>query len=228
VTERRAGSSVVSLPSRFDVDAQRLCAGLLAEEPWAQAAVFDQYAPQVRRVLRRVLGPGAHIDDAQQDVFIGFFRSVRNLEDPTALRSFLIGISVRVGASELRRRRMRSWLMLSPEGDVPDKVDPGADTVARAALRRLYDILDDLEITSRMVFVLRHIEELSLPEVAAAMDISLATSKRKLAKADAIVLSRVERDPDLMHYTTHLSTTSTTESLVSPQREDQPLRGVRR
>lgn len=196
MTDRR-GSSVIALSSRADPDPARLVAGARAGEPWAQAAVFDLHATVVRRVLGRTIGPGADVDDALQEVFVQFFRSVHRLEDPLALRSFLIGIAIRVAASELRRRRLRSWLTLTFDGTVPDLESLSADTAGRAAVRQLYGILDELDPTSRLVFVLRHIEGLELADIAAAMGLSLSTMKRRLEKASTLVLRRVRSDAEL-------------------------------
>ncbi len=197
VTERRV-SSVIAINTRQEADPARLVAGACANEPWAQAAVFDLHAPLVRRVLGRALGPGADVEDALQVVFVQFFRSVHKpLESPSALRSFLIGISIRVAASELRRRRNRSWLTLSYDGELPERVSHTTDVSGRAAVRRLYAILDELDPESRLVFVLRHIEGLELVDVAAAMGLSLSTMKRRLEKASTLVLRRVKSDPEL-------------------------------
>ena len=42
------------------------------------------------------------------------------LKDPAAMRSFLIGITIREIRSELRRRRVRKWLMLTSTGELGD------------------------------------------------------------------------------------------------------------
>ena len=196
VTDRRV-SSVVALSPRPDLDPARLVAGARDGEPWAQAAVFDLHAQIVRRVLGRMLGPTADVEDAVQGVFIQFFRSVHKLEEPAALRSFLIGIAVRVAASELRRRKLRSWLTLTFDGSVPERETDARDVEGRADVRRLYAILDELDPTSRLVFVLRHIEGLELTEVAATMGLSLSTMKRRLEKASTLVLRRVRSDTQL-------------------------------
>jgi DNA-directed RNA polymerase specialized sigma24 family protein len=57
--------------------------------------------------------------DALQDVFLRLFRDLASLREPSALRSFLIGIALHVATSELRRRRARRWLMLSDDGKLP-------------------------------------------------------------------------------------------------------------
>ena len=74
------------------------------------------------------------------------------------------------------------------------------DTDAREALARFYKILDRVNATDRSAFVLRFMEGLELTEVAAALKLSLATTKRRLARVWARVLLLVERDPVLVHY----------------------------
>lgn len=170
----------------------------------AAAAVWDRYAALVRGILRRSIGPDAEVEDAVQDVFLRFFKQIGGLRDPAALRPFLIGITLHVAGSELRRRRVRRWLRLTDDGTLPERATASAtladDGEARAALRRLYAILDRLDDAGRLVFVLRHIEGLELTELAAALDTSLATTKRRLAKVTTRVLAMVERDPALSEY----------------------------
>ena len=47
---------------------------------------------------------------------------------------------------------------------------------------------------------MRHVEKLELVDVAAAMDISLATAKRHLARASVRVFAMAEREPALVDY----------------------------
>jgi RNA polymerase sigma-70 factor (ECF subfamily) len=79
-----------------------------------------------------------------------------------------------------------------------DVVTP--DTDAREALARFYAILDRVNPKDRSAFVLRFMEGLELTEVAAALGLSLATTKRRLARVWAKVVLLVERDPLLAQY----------------------------
>lgn len=173
---------------------------LLAKQPSAPGLLWDRYATLVRGLLRRSIGPDGEIDDLVQDVFIRFFRGVGRLRDPAGLRSFLIGIAIRVAAGELRRRRLRSWLRLTASGTLPEPEREARDDDGREAVSRLYAILDELGHDARLAFVLRHIEGLELEDVAAGLGVSLATAKRRLVKAQAVVMSRVRRDPALSAY----------------------------
>jgi RNA polymerase sigma-70 factor (ECF subfamily) len=166
----------------------------------ALAAVWNRYATLVRGLLRRSLGPGADVEDLVQETFLQFVREVKNLRDPAALRSFLIGIAVRVARSALRRRRLRRWLLLTDTGALPEQPHEGADEDAREALTRLYALLDRLDEKSRLLFVLRYIEGLELTCAAEATGVSLATAKRHLAKVTARVHAMAAREPALVAY----------------------------
>jgi RNA polymerase sigma-70 factor (ECF subfamily) len=173
----------------------------LAEgQPPAAVIAWDRYAPLVRGVLCRSIGIDADVEDLVQEVFLRFFSQIGALRDPAALRPFLIGITLHVVGSELRRRRVRRWLRLTDDGNLPERVSGDDGDEARAAVRRLYAILDRLDDAGRLIFVLRHIEGLELTEVAASLGTSLATTKRRLAKVTARVQAMVERDPALAEY----------------------------
>ena len=73
----------------------------------------------------------------------------------------------------------------------------GADPEAREILQRFYQILDQLGTRERLVFALRHLESMTLGEIAAAMEISLSTVKRAHAQAVVEVGRSIANDKDL-------------------------------
>ena len=105
---------------------------------------------------------------------------------------------VRVARGALRTRRIKSWFRLTNDGELPELVerDPAAER-ARVAVGRLYAILDTLDDESRLLFVLRHIEGLEIAEVAACLDISVATVKRRLARVTPVVFACARKDAEL-------------------------------
>ena len=98
---------------------------------------------------------------------------------------------------ELRRRRARRWLTLSESGQLPDHQLPAADPATSHAVRRFYRVLDRLSARERLALVLRHVEGMTLEEVAASMQISVATVKRLLRAASERVSQLVAGDPEL-------------------------------
>ncbi len=183
-----------------EVDDASLARSAMAGDPAAHTAIWDRYHLLVRRVLCRAMGPANDVEDHVQEVFLRFYRSSALLRDPSALRSFLFGIAMRVAASELRSRRIRSWLRLTPDGVLDEHAAPHADADAREAVKRLYAILDRLDTKSRLAFVLHHVEGLELLDVAAALGVSLATVKRRLSRVSARVWAMAEGDRLLVEY----------------------------
>src|SRR6185436_14871345 len=115
-----------------------------------------------------------------QEAFQRVFAKAKTLREPDRLRSFIFSFAIRVLKTELRNKRARAWLSFHrPE----TLVDVGADLVdmeSRDLLRRFYSLLDRLTTRHRLVFVLRHIESMTVEEVAAHMEISPSTVKREL------------------------------------------------
>jgi RNA polymerase sigma-70 factor (ECF subfamily) len=155
----------------------------------------------VHRILKRTLGPGADVEDLVQEVFLCLFDRVKTLREPKALKAFVIAISAMMVRAELRRRRTRRmfWLDIAAP---PQLVHP--DPEAREALTRFYLILDRLGAQDRTAFVLRFMEEMELTDVASALNTSLSTTKRRLARVWQRVSLLVERDPSLSHYLSSL------------------------
>jgi RNA polymerase sigma-70 factor (ECF subfamily) len=163
-------------------------------DPRAATLVWDRYAGVVRGVVYRTLGPCHDLEDLVHDVFVGFFKNVGTLRDGSSLRPFLVGIALRTVRTTLRKRRVRHWLRLSDDGNLPEVPTVDSDPRTREAVRRLHSILDELDHRGRFAFVLRHCEGYELAETAAALHVSLATVKRTLAQADAHVFKRARED----------------------------------
>jgi RNA polymerase sigma-70 factor (ECF subfamily) len=213
VSKREFGSqpsplSVTSgqLPARASLeltrasDAEGLARALIANEPNSAMRVWERFAPLVRRILRRALGNAHNVEDLVQEVFLRLFLKVHQLRELKAFEAFIISIATFIARAELRRRRARSWLGLSPDASALDLrvVDP--DPVGREALKRFYDLLDRFNSRDRMAYVLRYIEGMGLSEVSAALGVSLATTKRNLLRVQRRMLHYVERDPLLSDY----------------------------
>jgi RNA polymerase sigma-70 factor (ECF subfamily) len=193
----RSNAGVVRALRVSYADDRSLLTALAEGHPAAASTLWDRFAPLVRGLLRQSLGPRAEIEDLTQDVFLTVFRRARDIREN--LRSFIVGVCVRVTRGELRRQRIRRWLHLSSDDSLPEVPVSEADHVARDGLLRLYAILDKLDSESRLAFVLRHTQGLEGSEIAAALGCSLATAKRRLAKAQERLLVHARKDPALMH-----------------------------
>lgn len=184
-------------PDLTDADLAR---ALMAGQAWAPAAAWNRYAPTVYGIANRALGRETDAEDITQEVFYRLFARVHTLKEPAAFRSFVVSFAIRIVKWELRRRRVRRFVHLSDSGEVPDAPVAGDDAESRQVLRRFYALLDQLAPRERLVFSLRHLESMTLEEVAVAMELSLSTVKRSLARAAARVSGWIGGDPDLLAF----------------------------
>jgi RNA polymerase sigma-70 factor (ECF subfamily) len=180
-----------------------LIAGVLAGEPLALAELHDRFALPVLRILMRILGPDHELNDLHHDVFVRALSSLAELRDPRALRGWMSAIAVHTARASIERRvRRRRWVFL-PADDVmpePEATDPSPSHEAREALRAAYALLDRLPVAERIAFALRYFEQMELSEIATACDISLASVKRRLTRAESRFVALARRTPALTSY----------------------------
>ncbi len=155
-----------------------------------QATVF--------RTLTRLTGPGAHVEDLAQEVFLRLFRALPHFRGDSTLATYLYRIVYNVAQDEWKRRRKdRTHLAANPLTE-----DPDADTLFlenlpgdalhqhhRNPAQRLTDAelqhsvelaLAALPEIERTVLVLYHQEECSYQAIAAALDLPLNTVRTHL------------------------------------------------
>lgn len=164
-----------------------LARALLAGERAAANTVWQRFRPAVQITLKRLLGPGEDIADLTQDVFARFFGKISELRNLDALKPFLIGIAFRRAREEIRRRHVRRSLRPMIENHFREDVR-GWDPERRQTATRLVQLLEDLG-RDGMIYTLRVVEGRELAEVAATMNLSISTVRRRLNR----VVKRIER-----------------------------------
>ena len=185
---------VRSLPSVRDNTA--LVEGLRAGEPWARAALFERFGPEVRRLLRKILGPqpSLEIADLIHDVFVRALESIGQLREPGAMLAWMQAITARTAFRAIRAQRARRWLRFWEPLEEVQLPSRSVDTEALEAYRRTYAVLDRMPAAERIVFALRYIDGMELAPLAVACETSLATVKRRLARAEARFVAAAMRD----------------------------------
>jgi len=196
----RKQSQVSRFPQERLGDAE-LVEAVTRGDSGAAGVVWDRYSALVRGVLRSNLGPDPAVEDLLQEVFIVFIRGAAELRKAGALRPYLVSVAVRLVLVELRRRKIRRWVTLSPSGEVPPIPVAPRDISGTMALGALYRLLEGLPERRRVAFVLRHVQGFDVAEVALALGVSESTAKREAARARGSIVRRAERrEPALWEY----------------------------
>ncbi|WP_437326323.1 RNA polymerase sigma factor [Sorangium sp. So ce381] len=192
-----SGRNVVSRLPQSERTDEELVAGIAAGEPWAAAMLLDRYGPLVERLIRRVMGRDPELQDLVHEAFARVLTSVHQVRDGQAVKGWISSVAVHTAHHAIRRRRRARWLFFwQSDDDLPEPSSVPAHG-PREALRRVYAALDELSTEDRIAFTLRFIEEMPLEDVAGACSVSLATIKRRLARAEQRFTAMAKRDPVL-------------------------------
>jgi RNA polymerase sigma-70 factor (ECF subfamily) len=134
----------------------------------------------VARIVYKVLGPDADLEDVVQDVFIEVFRSIDRFKGQAKITTWLYRVSVNVAYQRLRRRKRR------PEAPLPDQAEePDHETPFRALERKevsavVYDVLETLTPKKRVVFVLHEILGMDSKEISRIVGANMLTVRTRL------------------------------------------------
>ena len=180
----------LGLPSREapDLDA-RLVEAVLTGDRSAEESLYRRHAPSILRLATRLLRSHEDAMDVLQDTFVTAFEDLADLREQGAFRSWLHRIAVRLVHRRFRRRKLLGLLGLDRRDEIPleSLADESASAEARVELRWLDAALAKIDERTRVAWMLRHVEGLSLEEIAVACECSLATAKRRIAAAEVIV-----------------------------------------
>jgi RNA polymerase sigma-70 factor (ECF subfamily) len=156
--------------------------------------IYRRYCRYVGAVVLRLGGRRAEVDDLVQDVFVEAARGIRDLRAPEAVKGWLATIAVRLVRHRLRWRRLRRFLGMDQGADYSRLADGAASPVDKLLLRSVYGVLDDLSVDDRMAFALHLIEGETVERIAELCSCSLATAKRRIARAQRAIAERLGDD----------------------------------
>ena len=155
----------------------------------AKKALFQRYVSVAGALTFRLTGSQTDLEDIVQDSFIYAFEHLHKLDRPQAFRAWLASIVTGTAIAVLRRRRMlyRFGLLRREPFRFESVVASNAPPDVLAELRAVYAVIDRFPPAERVTLILRRFEQLSLEQIAAQMQTSLATVKRRLARAERLL-----------------------------------------
>jgi len=143
--------------------------------------------PALHRYLRGLVGP-TDADDVLQEVLVLVFRKLKWLESPELLRPWVFRIASR--AALRHGKRASRWQAVD---DAMLESAPAPDVRPPEELLQRLEDRDAISPASRAVLLLHFKEDLSLPEVAAILDLPLGTVKSRLSYGLATLRKHLDR-----------------------------------
>ena len=170
-------------------------------------AVMRRHNRLLFRTARSILKSDDDTEEALQEAYLHAWRALSTFRADSKLSTWLVRIVVNESLGRLRRRSAQiiplDTAMASADPDTQQALEDDPDqrperAAMRSQVRRLIEArIDLLPEAFRTVFMLRAVEEMSVEEVATALEVPEATVRTRFFRARGLMREGLSRDVDL-------------------------------
>jgi RNA polymerase sigma-70 factor (ECF subfamily) len=151
-----------------------------AGDPLAFRAFVARYERAVFALLSRMLGPGAHVEDLAQETFLRAYRAFGGFDVDGSARpsTWLLTIATRLALDSRKKK------IVEPHD--PDPIDPSTPETEQRRVelgRAIAKAASELPDDQRAAFLLAEFHDMSIGEIAGALEIPENTAKTRLFRA---------------------------------------------
>ncbi len=192
------------IPRQTDpgVDESRLIEQVRAGRAEAFEYFVHRYNRKITRVAYRLLRDSGEADCAAQESFLKAYQNLNDFREGSTFETWLTRICINWCKDRLKRRRLVFYFhqasLASEEETGPHELtahpDPSPErrAMSREIRDRLSTAMESLSPRQRTIFVLKHLEELSIPEIAGITGLDSGTIKSHLFRASRKIRERLE------------------------------------
>jgi RNA polymerase sigma-70 factor (ECF subfamily) len=170
-------------------------------------AIMRRHNQLLFRTARSILKNDDETEDALQEAYLLAWRAMATFRAESKLSTWLVRIVINQALGRLRRRGAQiiplDTAMESTDPETRQALEDDPDqrperAAMRAEMRRLIETrIDLLPEAFRTVFMLRAVEEMSVEEVAAALEVPEATVRTRFFRARGLMREGLSRDVDV-------------------------------
>jgi RNA polymerase sigma-70 factor, ECF subfamily len=179
-----------------------LLALMRAGQSSAYVHLMRRHNQRLFRLARGILRDDAEAEEAVQEGYLRAFTHLDGFKGEAALATWLARIVVNEALARLRRRRPTvdiedaDALLLVESETSAARTEPSPEhALARREIRRAIEAaVDALPVPFRAVFMLRAIEQMSIAETAAYLDIPEETVKTRFHRANRLLRQRLSAE----------------------------------
>ena len=167
-------------------------------------ALMRRHNRMLFRTARAILRDDAEAEEALQDAYLKAYRALGRFRGDSKISTWLVRITANEALMRLRKRARTAEIVDLHASPVPEeaavrKEEQPESQAARKELRGLLESkIDALPEAFRTVFILRGMEEFSVEETAAALDIPEATVRTRFFRARSLLREALSSEIDLV------------------------------
>jgi RNA polymerase sigma-70 factor (ECF subfamily) len=162
-------------------------------------SVVAMYQPRVFRFLLAQLRDRDAAETLTQETFLRAWTARASFREDCSVSTWLIRIALNLARDHTRTGRFRFWKHIA--GNAVDVADVAASVpnregsaeaqlIAQEQVKRIWESVADLSARQRTIFLLRFLEEMDIPEIAAVTGLPLGTVKSHLYRALNVIRTR--------------------------------------
>ena len=177
----------------MDIKDETIMIGRLKEnDDSAFRSLFEGYKRLVFHMAYRLTGNTHEAEDVVQEVFIKVYRGLKGFRQECSLKTWILKITINLCRNYHRRKKLFSFLSLSrgsqedgedPPFEMSTQEDPSETFFHRQRLDVLNKAMKRLPRRQREVFIMKHLEEMKIREIAEVLGCSEGAIKATLFKA---------------------------------------------
>lgn len=197
-------SSFVRVPSASPLtvthtDEATLLARAAEGDRAAFQAIYERHRSDVARLVFRMVGRAADLEDVIQEVFIQVFRSLRDFRGQAKFSTWLHRVTVNVVLMHRRAQKSRPTYTddSAVETTRTSELGPDEDADRRERMRAFARCLDRLAEKKRLVFVLHELEGVPAAEIAQIVGAPVLTVRTRLFYARRELEAMLAEEPVL-------------------------------
>ena len=177
------------------VDEGQLIREILAGRTELYEYFVRQYQKKVTRIAYRFLRDVGEADCAAQESFLRAYQSLESFRESSTFETWLTRICINWCKDRLKRRRLVLYFHQGPRRDADDESEgpqelavsrepsPERRTAGREIRERMRRAMNALSPRQRSIFMLKHFEEMSIPDIAEITGLDAGTVKSHLFRA---------------------------------------------
>lgn len=184
----------------------------IAGNDQAFALIMRRHNRLVFRSVRSILKNDDDAQDAVQEAYLRAWRALASFRADAKLSTWLVRIAVNEALGRLRKQGGHIIPLTAAQHDdghpaehhatetpmqAHSSEQPESSAMRAQARQHMEARIDALPAQFRSVFMLRGVEEMSVEEVATALDIPLATVRSRFFRAKGLLREGLARDMDM-------------------------------
>lgn len=202
-------------------EVDELVARCKAGDAAAFKELFRAHRGDVARLVHRMLGPSADLEDVVQEVFLQVHRSIKDFRGQARFSTWLYRVTVNVVLMHRRSARSRPVFIDAPEGHTPPdaRALPDEQVARLSRIRAFQRLLDRLSDKKRAVFILHELEGVAPAEIAQIVGAPVLTVRTRLFYARRELAAMLREEPALAALADSLLGTGSRGATQQPRKE---------